>query len=164
MVFTLNLNSCKSVLHRQNLYNTFMKVWEGPQVSPYTSEDFRPAIYIYIFVFDLAFTTKNIYYCKNTPKVLQSNFLSTVIFNFDYVFFLGISCHFIVIFSLHWVSATNEPLVWSQKGLKKTFCDQTNDSFVALTQCHKQIKIKWQLMPKKKTYSKLKFTLLRPFD
>ena len=34
-------------------------------------------------------------------KVPQSNFLSTVIFNFDYVFFLGIYCHFIDIGSSH---------------------------------------------------------------
>ena len=29
------------------------------------------------------------------------------------------------------------------------FCDQLNVSFVALTQCDKQISMKWQLMPKK---------------
>ena len=34
------------------------------------------------------------------------------------------------------------------------FCDQLNDSFVALTQCDKQISTKWQKIPKKKTQSK----------
>ena len=52
---------------------------------------------------------------------IQSNFLSTVILNFDYVFFFGIYCHFVEICLLHWVSATKESMSMSQKRSKNTF-------------------------------------------
>ena len=58
---------------------------------------------------------------NNVPK---SKFLSTVIFNFDNIFFLGIFCHFIEICSSHRVSATKDSLVGHKKGKK-------NNLFVA---------------------------------
>ena len=65
-------------------------------------------------------------------KFFQSNFFSTVIFNFDYVFFFGIYCHFIEIGSLHWVSATKETFSWSQKRSKNTLF-VTNQWFLCRT-------------------------------
>ena len=47
-----------------------------------------------------AISVKYIVLCV-TPKVPQSNFLSTVIFKFDYVFFFGIYCHLIQTGSSH---------------------------------------------------------------
>ena len=90
-----------------------------------------------------------------TVKVPQSNFLSTVIFNFDYVFFLGIYCHFIDIGSSHWVSATKETFSWSQKRSKTPFLWPTIDSLVALTQCDELVLRKWQKMPKKRNMVKI---------
>ena len=66
------------------------------------------------------------------------NFLSTVVFNFDHVYSSGIFCHFLR------TSLTKELLVGHKKGVFDRFCGQTNDSFVALTQCDEQIPIKWQ--------------------
>ena len=54
-------------------------------------------------------------------KIPQSKFLITVIFNFDFVFFFGIFCYFIVICLSYWVSARNETLSWSQKRSENTF-------------------------------------------
>ena len=51
----------------------------------------------------------------STQKVPQSNFLSTVFFNFDHVSFFGIFCHFLKISLLHWVSATKESPVCHKK-------------------------------------------------
>ena len=47
----------------------------------------------------------------------QSNFLSTVIFNFDHAFFFGVFCHFLKIISSHWISATKESSVCYKKGV-----------------------------------------------
>ena len=47
-------------------------------------------------------------------KEPHSNFLSTVISNFEYAFFFGIYWHFIICV-FHWISATKESLSWSQK-------------------------------------------------
>ena len=58
--------------------------------------------------------------CRNTLKVPLSNFWSILIFNFDHVYFFGILCHFLRTCSLHWVSATQESLSWSQKRSKNT--------------------------------------------
>ena len=90
-------------------------------------------------------------YCIS--KVPRTYFLSTVIFNFDYVFFLA----YIAILS-HWVSATKEPLSGSQKRLKTPFLWPTNGSFVALTQCDKLVLKKCQ---KKETCLKLKIIVIR---
>ena len=55
-------------------------------------------------------------------------------------------------------------LVGHKKGPKTPFLWPTNDSFVALTLCDKQMLIKLQKMPKKKTVSKLKFTVQIKLD
>ena len=81
-------------------------------------------------------------------KVPQSNFLSTVILKFDYVFFLesiSISFKFIrctesVQQRKHWVGHKNG---------QNIFLWPTNDSFDALTQCDKLILRKWQKNAKK---------------
>ena len=104
------------------------------------------------------------YSMQNSKKVPQSNFLSTVIFNFDYVFFFGIYCHFIDIGLSHWVSATKEIFSWSQTRSKTPFLWPTNDSFVALTHCDELVLRKWQKMPEKETWSKLKTIVLRKLD
>ena len=50
-------------------------------------------------------------------KVPQSNFLSTVNFNFDHVSFFGIFCLFLRTSRSHWVSATKESIVGHKKGV-----------------------------------------------
>ena len=100
----------------------------------------------------------------SASKVNQYNHLSTVTFNFDYVFFLA----FIVI-SLKFVCRTEsvrqrKHWVGHKNGKKKTFLWQTDESFVTLTQCHKLVLRKWQKVPKKETWAKLKITVLRKLD
>ena len=51
-----------------------------------------------------------------------------------------------------------------KSGQKTPFLWPTYDSFIALTQCDKLVLRKWQKIPKKETWSKLKFTLPRKLD
>ena len=74
-------------------------------------------------------------------KVSRSNFISTVIFNFEYVFFLGIHCHFIKICLSHWVSATEETLSRSQKRSENTLF-VTNLRFLYRTDSVRQTSFK----------------------
>ena len=86
----------------------------------------KPALSLGILVSLLGFWASMLFLWANstwwkTYKGTQSNFLSTVIFNLDYVIFYGIYCLFIDVCSLHWDSATKETLSWSQKRSKNTF-------------------------------------------
>ena len=94
-------------------------------------------------------------------KVPQSNFRSIVIFNFAYVFFYGIYCHFIEISLFSWVSAEKKTLSWSQKRFKKTLF-VTNQWFLCSTDSVKQ-RNHW-FVTRKETWSKFKIIVLRTLD
>ena len=96
-------------------------------------------------------------------KVPPSNFFCTVIFNFDYVFFLAFIAILLKFISSHWVSATKESLSWSQNGQKTPLLWPTNESFVALTQCNELVLRKWPKLLKKVTWSKLKIPVIRKY-
>ena len=93
-----------------------------------------------------------------------SSFFNTVIFNFYHVSFLAffaislelVRCTESVRQRNHWLC--------TKKVFSDRFCDQLNVSFLALTQYDKQITIKQKKMPKKKTKSKLKITVIRKLD
>ena len=76
----------------------------------------------------------------STKKVPQSTFLSTVILNVDYIylFFLAFFAIFLdLVRRTESVRQRNHWLV-TKRVFVDPLCGQTNNSFVALTQCNKQ--------------------------
>ena len=87
---------------------------------------------------------------KDLSEVPQSNFLSTVIFNFNHVSYLAFfAISLTLVRRTESVQQRNHWFV-TKKTVFDSFCDQLSVSFVALTQCDKQISITCQKMPKKK--------------
>ena len=95
----------------------------------------------------------------NHVRYAQSNFLSTVIFNFDHVFF-GICCYFLRTCVSHWVSVTQESLIWPQKR-SKSYLFVTNQWFLCCNDSVRQTNSQEMAKNSKKyAWSKLKITKL----
>ena len=116
---------CKSYIWEVRKCCKRLKLKTKPKKEPYIYCSFVSQAGFFLLLFSICKWLSSIW-CKrgacspSLKKVPQSNFLSTVIFNFGFVSFFGIYCHFIKICSSHWVSATKETLFGHKNSKKNT--------------------------------------------